>query len=165
MASQRSYQMELVLRSRFRRDNTNNGNRLPSTHKNTARKNAKHFFVYWYTNRRFPSHLLKASVQQLKNQRLCLLDTGNFHVPSVTIRHHCFWSFTQNTITMNKWCFDWVDLPESYQQLLADISQGNIWIVCDGSYHQSLQYGPPVFTIRDSSLDYGRYFFEPPNVW
>jgi hypothetical protein len=96
----------------------------------------------------FPSLVQKASVEPLKRGLFRLIDTGELSTPQQPSKPHCFHSFLQKPHKYNQWCFDYLHIPSYYEPIIQDIKNGAVWLVSDGSYHPTLQYGTAAWILE-----------------
>jgi hypothetical protein len=48
----------------------------------------------------------------------------------------------------NYWCFEFVDVPAVYEDILEDIAHEEVWLVSDGSYQPSLKFGTAAWILE-----------------
>ncbi len=71
-----------------------------------------------------PTTLLKASVQLTKGNLLCLMDIGYLSDINKEPTHTTFYDYLQHSNRSNRWCFNYVDIPQDYELLLSDMMEG-----------------------------------------
>lgn len=94
-----------------------------------------------------PTDIQKASVKQSRSGAWWLIDLGSFSIPSPMPSYECLRTFISSKTT-NPWCFQFLHIPQSYEPLLQDIRSGSLWVVSDGSYHPTHQFGTAAYILE-----------------
>ncbi len=98
-----------------------------------------------------PDNLVRASVQLSRRNKLRLIDTGIIEVVQRT-EYNCLHYFLQDKAVNNPWwCFENVTIPEFYRPILEDMKQGNILVICDGSFQPSVKRGCATWILEGTS--------------
>jgi hypothetical protein len=95
--------------------------------------------------------LQKASVKRSRKNTWWLIDTGNF-VPSYTVpSYEDFFSYIEGNSPLNPWCFEDIEFPEDYLEILQDLNKGTVRLVCHGSFNPSSDTGAAAWTLEGIS--------------
>jgi hypothetical protein len=65
--------------------------------------------------------------------------------------YNCLYNFLQDKAVNNPWCFENVTIPEFYGPILEDMQQGNILVICDGSFQPSVKRGCAAWILEGTS--------------
>jgi hypothetical protein len=95
-----------------------------------------------------PATLLKASVRQTRNHQWWLIDTGQVLFPAPNTSPSTFAEYLSLSRQTNSWCFDHFSLPSNYEEILPEITTGDILLVSDGSYHPTKHQGTAAWILK-----------------
>jgi hypothetical protein len=95
-----------------------------------------------------PTTLLKASVQLTKDNLLWMTDKGYFSEIAQEPTYKTFSDYLQRSERSNRWCFNYVDIPQDYELLLSDMMEGHVILISDGSYNPTDNYGTAAWILE-----------------
>ncbi len=63
----------------------------------------------------------------------------------------------------NRWCYDYVDIPQDYEPLLCDLTKGQVILISDGSYNPKNNYSSAAWILegKTSSLHFSGRVITP----
>jgi hypothetical protein len=76
------------------------------------------------------------------------MDTGTFVMQDMTTAYESFHELLQDKDRRNSWCYQYVQLPLTYDSLLLDIQDGQVILISNGSYMPHDNFGTAAWILE-----------------